>query len=340
MDAIIGDEQAVSCPLCATSVTRRAVVVAYRREQHPYLGCATCGLVFEDPTTYAMSSFDHSKAVEALTDEDRRSFQATYGEGMTVVTATGELYALYEYHDSNEMAADLEDRVSHHLRQAFPDPTGLRILEIGCADGFLLRRLERTYQPVRALGIDPSPVACEQARHHGTTVLQGTLDGIDLGDEKFDVVVVFGNLMLHADPRATLRGIVDHLSPGGIIIFDVKNLRCATRRLALLVARFEHLMRWIPVRSFVTRNFTNARHFFGKRQLRMLCESVAINIDEMRSHPPRAINFRNRHRGSNGIAGVIWRLFDRFDVRTDDRAWLEVRCSQINSVRTRDRLGK
>lgn len=328
MNAFIANAvDGVTCPLCGANVAKRPIIVAYRRTQHPYLGCAKCGLVFEDPTTYATATFDSSKAVSALTSEDQRAFQDTYGESIEVASATGVLYAQYEYDDTNDMVADLEARISHHLKQAFSDTSGLRILEVGCANGFLLRRLERKYHPIRALGVDPSPIAREQASRYGTAVIQGTLDSIELAEEKFDVVIILGNLMLHADPKATLSAAVNHLALGGVLIFDTKNLRCATRQLALFLSRFESLARCRPVRNFMTRNFTNGRHFFGKRQLYLLCAHVRLNIDEMRSHPPRAIRYRNRHAGSNGLAGVVWRLFDWFDAHYDERAWLEVRCS-------------
>lgn len=95
-------------------------------------------------------------------------------------------------------------------------PPGARLLDVGCADGVLLRRLSPTLQ--RALGVDPEATPA-QGR---VEILRGTFPGeprLPAGD--FDCVTLLAVLEHVADPDALARECHRVLVPGGRVVLTV-----------------------------------------------------------------------------------------------------------------------
>ncbi len=113
-------------------------------------------------------------------------------------------------------------------------PTGGDALELGCGSGRALAALRETGLDVT--GLDSSPMMLERARARlarfggGVRLVQGDMRDLaasDLGDERFDLIVVAINTFLHledhADQRACLEGVRARLAPGGAAVIDVLN---------------------------------------------------------------------------------------------------------------------
>jgi SAM-dependent methyltransferase len=96
-------------------------------------------------------------------------------------------------------------------------PSGGRLLEIGCAVGFLLRAAqERGFE---ATGVEMSEWASGIARDQfGLDVRCGTLEAAELESDSFDVVVLADVIEHLTDPRRTLREIRRVLKPGGRLL--------------------------------------------------------------------------------------------------------------------------
>ncbi|MHC4562811.1 MAG: glycosyltransferase [Planctomycetota bacterium] len=94
--------------------------------------------------------------------------------------------------------------LAEHFR--FMIPEGKRVLEIGCADGRLLSRLN----PSRGLGIDISPAMIERAReHHPDEALQfevGDIEAVTF-NETFDFVIMSDLFTTLADIQKALENI-------------------------------------------------------------------------------------------------------------------------------------
>ena len=110
-------------------------------------------------------------------------------------------------------------------------PPGGAILELGCGSGRIMEALlQRGYY---VTGVDEEEVMLARARgrlaRFGTraTLVAGDMRRLDLGETRFDLVVVavntFMHLRDHAEQRACLGGIRAHLAPGASAIIDVTN---------------------------------------------------------------------------------------------------------------------
>ena len=90
---------------------------------------------------------------------------------------------------------------------------GGRLLEVGCASGWLLKHAaERDW---RVTGVELAPDAVAHARGLGLDVRQGTLDDAGLPAASFDLVYM-GDVLEHVpDCRATVEQVAALLAPGG-----------------------------------------------------------------------------------------------------------------------------
>lgn len=88
-----------------------------------------------------------------------------------------------------------------------------RLLEVGCASGWLLKHAaERGWS---VTGVELSPDAVAHARGLGLDVRQGTLDDAGLSAASFDLVFM-GDVLEHVpDCRRTMEQVAGLLAPGG-----------------------------------------------------------------------------------------------------------------------------
>ncbi|MBF0166060.1 MAG: class I SAM-dependent methyltransferase [Alphaproteobacteria bacterium] len=100
---------------------------------------------------------------------------------------------------------------------------GMRVLDIGCAQGGFASVLGEHLTSFRYTGVDISPdmIALAQERHPDHRFLccpEGDLSA--LGDERFDLVLVLGILHLHESWRQTLATAWTRTS--GALLFDLR----------------------------------------------------------------------------------------------------------------------
>jgi ubiquinone/menaquinone biosynthesis C-methylase UbiE len=105
-----------------------------------------------------------------------------------------------------------------------------RVLEIGCGHGvaatFVCERLERG----RLTAIDRSPKMIEAARRRNAAYVEAgkaeflvaTLEDLDLGDRRFDVIFAVRVGLFHREPDRARRLAERWLAPGGLLraVFD------------------------------------------------------------------------------------------------------------------------
>jgi 2-polyprenyl-3-methyl-5-hydroxy-6-metoxy-1,4-benzoquinol methylase len=114
---------------------------------------------------------------------------------------------------------------------------GRRLLEVGCAGGWLLKHArERGWQ---ARGVELSASAVAHARSLGLEVHHGTLEEARLPAAAFDLVYM-GDVLEHVpDCRATLAEVVRVLAPGGhLYLRGPITTNSLARGLALAAAGF------------------------------------------------------------------------------------------------------
>lgn len=130
---------------------------------------------------------------------------------------------------------------SHSLMVALVG-SGKRVLDLGCATGYLARSLVERGNTVSGVEVDPA--AAEKARPDLEQLVVGDLTVLDLaaelGEGRFDVVVI-GDVLEHlVDPLPILRQVRPLLAPGGYVVISIPNIAHASVRLALLAGRFDY----------------------------------------------------------------------------------------------------
>lgn len=106
---------------------------------------------------------------------------------------------------------------------------GLRVLDVGCGFGDFARKA-RAFGASSVIGIDVSESMLSEASKKTddprVRYVRMSIEEMDLGDEKFDLVV--SSLALHyvEDYRAALRRIAEVLNPGSRFVFSVEHPIC------------------------------------------------------------------------------------------------------------------
>lgn len=136
---------------------------------------------------------------------------------------------------------DLESD-STHARVVRLVGTGKRVLELGCATGYMSQVFRDRGCQVVAVEVDQE--AAEHASAFCERVIVGDLDTIDLaaelGKDRFDVVVAADVLEHLKNPLRTLRAAKKQLRPDGYFVASIPNIAHGSVRLSLLSGQFPY----------------------------------------------------------------------------------------------------
>lgn len=151
-------------------------------------------------------------------------------------------------------------------------PAGGSVLDLGCASGGLLAALAG--DAGRRVGVEIDPVAAAAAAEHADAVHTGSVESVELGAERFDVIVL-GDVLEHvADPGAVLRRTASWSAPGGRLVISLPNVAHWSVRLSLLAGRWDYADSGIL-------DDTHLR-FFTWRSGAALVESAGLRLVERR----------------------------------------------------------
>jgi 2-polyprenyl-3-methyl-5-hydroxy-6-metoxy-1,4-benzoquinol methylase len=114
--------------------------------------------------------------------------------------------------------------VTRHLR----DPEGLKLLEVGCNAGFLLKKFQD--YGVDVFGIEPNREAAAFARHvTGIQMIECCmLEDVDEANGPYDVIIVIQTFEHLADPLNSLSKIRGLLKEDGLLFIEVPNFYSPT----------------------------------------------------------------------------------------------------------------
>jgi methionine biosynthesis protein MetW len=121
-------------------------------------------------------------------------------------------------------------------------PHGARVLDVGCAGGYLAVAL-REARGASVLGVEPDPAAASAARRRDVEVVEGSVEDAAVRarlseSAPFDAMVL-GDVLEHlADPWTALGALAGLLRPGGTAAVSLPNAAHWTVRRALLRGRF------------------------------------------------------------------------------------------------------
>lgn len=152
-------------------------------------------------------------------------------------------------------------------------PRGARVLELGCASGYIGRIL-RDQKNCTVVGVEVDPAAAAQARAGGMTVHVGSLEDAAFRESiqgPYDVVVAADVLEHLADPGPTLDHMKRWLAPGGTAIVAVPNIATWSMRVKLLRGLWEYEETGILDRTHV--------HFFTWHTLHRFVREHGFRIE-------------------------------------------------------------
>ncbi|MCW3022832.1 MAG: class SAM-dependent methyltransferase [Conexibacter sp.] len=151
---------------------------------------------------------------------------------------------------------------------------GARVLDVGCATGYLAAKLGR--RGCTVVGVEFDPVAAQQARAFCREVVVGDLESEAVradvqravaGAGGVDTVICADVLEHLRDPWAVLAWLRTLLDPGGRAIVSVPNIAHWTARRALLRGRFDYadfgLLDRTHLRFFTRASATELAHRAG-----------------------------------------------------------------------------
>ncbi len=152
------------------------------------------------------------------------------------------------------------DPASTHSKIVSLVPPATRVLEFGCATGYMSQVLKERLG-CTVVGIEIDRDAATLAEQHTERVIVGDAEKIDyaaeLAGEVFDVVM-FADVLEHLkEPADVLRRVRPFVSENGIVIASIPNIAHASVRLALLGGEFRY-RQWGLLDDTHLRFFTRA----------------------------------------------------------------------------------
>jgi len=222
----------MSCPWCANE--RIAHDLTYLEAGINYWRCSACGVRFGDDQHqhHDYKQYDYTR-ISPSKGAQRPSESLEIG--FDRITQADYLLRRYE------AALDL----------ASASPVVL--LDVGCGPGDFLAAVRKSGRSTKLMGIDPSTTnVIEATKHNGIIVRQAFWED-ELADS-YDAITMFGNLMLHKNPRTSIQLAYRRLNPGGILVADIKNPFSVTRS---LLRRLKFLL---PNNSAMRRAYKQAFH--------------------------------------------------------------------------------
>jgi trans-aconitate methyltransferase len=160
------------------------------------------------------------------------------------------------------------------LVEALDPQPGERILDLGCGDGFLTRRIAESGATM--VGVDASPQMVAAAKERGADARVGSGESLPF-DQEFDAV--FSNAALHwmSDHHAVLQGVYRALKPGGRFVAECGGHgNIAAIRVALLAVLTAH---GIPAEQIEN------NRFFSPAEYRARLESQGFQVEEITLTP-------------------------------------------------------
>lgn len=304
-----------SCVECAGKTAPWLIGVPRVSDYHR---CRRCGLIMAE------------YRIEASGSRDNDTFRKEFIANVDNSDSSGAMYPKVGYEDPEAMSRVLLGRVSSILEAHGSGVGGpIAYLEVGCANGYLVNAVRKAFPGSRVLGVDPSPVASRKGRDlFGVEVIVGTIEDVPVPEGAgFDLIVIFGNLQLHANPLATIRQAWELLRPGGLLAFDYKNPSSSPRLICRAGSRIPAVARHEGFARLVNHAMRHIRVTADKTAMRRHVEEAGFHCREISTFPPRLLAFSSREASvSKGVKGVVWRVLEALDRVRNQRAWVQIVC--------------
>lgn len=106
----------------------------------------------------------------------------------------------------------------------------VKLLEIGCATGDFLKECKRKFS-WNVTGIEPNKKLCHELKEQEISVINSTIEEVDIPPDSFDVICLFNVLEHLWDAAYSLKRINRILRPGGLLIIEIPDFDSLARSL-------------------------------------------------------------------------------------------------------------
>jgi dolichol-phosphate mannosyltransferase len=201
-----------ACPLCGGDNHAYLFV----KQTYRHVRCRACGLVFVNPAPTAAE------------------FDAIYQDPRYFANHNEWPYGYNDYFAEREFYVALFDRRVRQIEQALGVASGhgRRLLDVGCAAGFLLEAARERGWSVA--GVEVSRHAVEFAREHlgQEPIHNGDLESARFQEAAFDCITMLDVIEHASDPVRLLREAARVLKPGGVLLLSAPNVASLSARVA------------------------------------------------------------------------------------------------------------
>jgi len=147
-------------------------------------------------------------------------------------------YYAYQTHTYSKFikfmrARQLDEKVKKFLKKSGKtnNLNGLRVLEIGCGTGDLLKAFRRFNPDISLMGIDFSEEAIKLVKTSGFKGQAGDIYKMDLGDQKFDLIICQQLIEHLHNPLILLKQVKSWLDTRGILILETPGIESIERKI-------------------------------------------------------------------------------------------------------------
>lgn len=285
--------------------------------------CSMCGISFDSNVSEVLKRYARLENPR-ITDLSEDEYREYFIESSDITDGTDNIYTEFNWDSQDELKRGIISHITTQIDEAYSPQDKISILDVGCGDGFTTILLSKAYPNANFVAMDPSPSINKLRGESRIKVYQSVLQNTDFAESSFDIVIILGNLMLHADPFDTLQLAKRLLVDGGLLLFDFKNINCSSRVLAKNLGFIGN--RALNKKNFIQRNFSNMRYGLSRGYMLDFCESIGLLVKNSYSKPPRLLEFGNKSQHTRGLSGVVWRLLNTVDQARDEMAWLQFTC--------------
>lgn len=215
------NKQNNNCLICGSE--KKEIVYEFTEKQIPtgfevrnIVSCGNCGFVFVDP----MPVDDYFRDIYA--DDYWGAYQELVGEK--------------NIHERLDEFLDISRERIGFLKKF---KTRGRLLDVGCAMGFLVKEAEEA--GFESYGLDLSEKMLEEGRQrYGVKLFRGTINDYPL--EKFDAITCYNTIEHVVRPDQLLLDMRKRLATGGIIVVGTHDFECKTHRVQ--GRKWKHIIPW------------------------------------------------------------------------------------------------
>ena len=201
----------IDTPLCSCckSTSKTFLHHVYDHEYHtteqqfPLNKCNECGLIYLSPRP-------NQNALDIIYPISYNNFHTRVDDEISYVQkVTNFLQSL---------------RLKKLIHKYFPKRHAIKVLDVGCGDGFILDRIKSTFSDFKTYGVEPNKYAAEWAgKNHD--VYCGLIEDYHT-QTKFDLITSSHVIEHVSDPLGFLIKLKSMLNENGILIIDTPNIDC------------------------------------------------------------------------------------------------------------------